>query len=44
MDANTKSLKQQIFEACDSLEAAGERITRDKVREKTGGSDRDLSR
>jgi hypothetical protein len=39
-----KSLKEKVFEVCDYLESLGEKVTRDKVREQTGGSDREVSR
>jgi len=32
-------LQKKVFEACDYLQQTGEEITRDKVREQTGGSD-----
>ncbi|GAX45789.1 hypothetical protein NIES4075_68100 [Tolypothrix sp. NIES-4075] len=38
------SLKEKVFLACDNMHFAGEKITRATVRERTGGSDRDLSR
>ncbi|MBO3463593.1 DNA-binding protein [Aetokthonos hydrillicola Thurmond2011] len=39
-----KTLKEKVFEVCDYLESLGEKVTRDKVREQTGGSDREVSR
>lgn len=38
------SLREKVFEACHDIEISGEKITRALVREKTGGSDRDLSK
>ena len=38
------SLKEKVFLACDNMQSAGEKITRTSVRERTGGSDRDLSK
>ena len=39
-----KSLKEKVFECCDNMQSQGEKITRASVRERTGGSDRDLSK
>ena len=41
---NEKSLKEKVFEVCDYIDSLGEKVTRDKVREQTGGSDREVSR
>jgi hypothetical protein len=40
----TQSLQEKVFLACDHMQAAEEKITREAVRQRTGGSDRDLSR
>lgn len=39
----TKTLKEKVFEACHIMDFNNEKISRTKVREITGGSDRDLS-
>lgn len=39
-----KALKEKVFECCDNMQSQGEKITRAAVRERTGGSDRDLSK
>lgn len=39
-----KTLKEKVFEACNLLQEAGEKITTQKVREYTKGSTRDISR
>lgn len=39
-----KTLKEKVFECCDHMQFSGEKITRASVRERTGGSDRDLSK
>ncbi len=39
-----KTLKEKVFDVCDALANSGEKITRDKVRECTKGSDRDISK
>jgi Plasmid replication region DNA-binding N-term len=38
------SLKEKVFFVCNYMQDSGEKITRDKVRIHTGGSDRDLSK
>lgn len=38
------TLKEKVFLACDNMQSSGEKITRTSVRERTGGSDRDLSK
>ncbi|MBD2773981.1 DNA-binding protein [Iningainema tapete] len=38
------SLREKVFNACDNMQVAGEKITRETVRSRTGGSDRDLSK
>lgn len=39
-----KSLKDKVFEACDYLENANQKVTREKVQEQTGGNSRDVSK
>ncbi|MBD2770714.1 DNA-binding protein [Iningainema tapete] len=39
-----KSLREKVFEACHNIQAENKKITRDVVRERTGGSNRDVSK
>ena len=39
-----QTLREKVFSACDIMRQAGEKITRHTIRERTGGSDRDLSK
>ncbi|MBC1237582.1 DNA-binding protein [Nostoc sp. 2RC] len=39
-----KTLREKVFSICDIMQDSGEKITRASVRERTGGSDRDLSK
>jgi len=39
-----KTLREKVFEACHNMDLNNKKITRDAVREITGGSDRDLSK
>lgn len=39
----SKTLREKVFDACHIMDFNNEKITRASVREKTGGSDRDLS-
>ncbi|GBE95662.1 DNA-binding protein [Nostoc cycadae] len=42
--SEVQTLREKVFLNCDIMQAAGEKITRDAVRQRTGGSDRDLSK
>jgi len=39
-----KTLKEKVFDACDAIANSGGKVIRDKVRECTKGSDRDISK
>jgi Plasmid replication region DNA-binding N-term len=38
------TLKEKVFLVCNNMQISGDKITRESVRIRTGGSDRDLSR
>jgi Plasmid replication region DNA-binding N-term len=42
--SEVETLRKKVFENCDDMEVEGIKITREAVRQRTGGSDRDLSR
>jgi hypothetical protein len=42
--SEVETLRKKVFENCDDMEVEGIKITREAVRQRTGGSDRDLSK
>lgn len=42
--SEVQTLREKVFSNCDNMQSEGIKITRATVRERTGGSDRDLSK